>query len=62
MLYNLECWAVDRRIKQSMGVGKMRMLRWMNGVIRESRMRNKYVRGSTSVAQIVDKMRENRLI
>jgi len=33
----------------------------MNGVIREDRIRNEYVRGSIRVASIIDKMRENRL-
>jgi hypothetical protein len=36
---------VDRRIEQSMGVAKMRMLRWISGVTREDRIRNEYVRG-----------------
>jgi hypothetical protein len=37
------------------------MLRWMNGVTREDRIRNEYVRCSIVVASTVDKMRENRL-
>jgi hypothetical protein len=37
------------------------MLRWMSGVARENRIRNKYVRGCIGVASVVDKMRENRL-
>jgi len=39
----------------------MRMLRWMSGVKREDKKRNKYVKGSVCVAPIMDKMRENRL-
>jgi hypothetical protein len=34
------------------------MLRWMSGVTKEDRIKNEYVRGSTGVASIVDKMRE----
>jgi len=33
----------------------------MNWVIREERIRNKYIRGSIDVVSIIDKMRENRL-
>jgi hypothetical protein len=45
-----------------MSVAVMRMLRWISGVSREDRIRNKYVRRSIGVESIVDKMRENRLI
>jgi hypothetical protein len=34
MLYVPKCWAVDRRIEQTISVVEMRMLRWMSGVIR----------------------------
>jgi len=44
-----------------MSVVEMRTLRWISGVTRKDRIRNKYVRGSIEVALIVDKMRENRL-
>jgi len=53
---------VDRRIKQSLSVVEIRMLKWMSGVTRDDRIRNEYVRGSTGVASIVVKMKENRLI
>lgn len=35
---------------------------WMIKVIREVKMRNKYIIGNIRVASIVDTMRENRLI
>jgi len=38
----------------------MRMLRWMSGITRESRIKNEYVKGSVEVTSIIDKMRENR--
>jgi hypothetical protein len=59
MLYGSECWAVDRRIEQSMNVPE---IRWMSGVAREDRIRNEYVRVSIGVASIVDKMRKNILM
>jgi hypothetical protein len=61
ILNGSRCWAVDRKIEQSMSVAKMRLLRWMSGVTRQVRISNEYVRGSIGVALIVDKMRENRL-
>jgi len=61
LLYGSKCWAVDKKIEQRISVTEMRMLRWMNGVTREDRIRNKYVRGSIGVVSIVDRMRENRL-
>jgi hypothetical protein len=41
-----------------MSVLEMRMLRWMSGVTRKDRIRNKYVRSSIGVVSIVNKMRE----
>jgi hypothetical protein len=52
---------IDRRIEQSMSIEKMRIVRWFNELIIKYRIRSGYVRGSISVAFIVDKMRENRL-
>jgi hypothetical protein len=57
MLNSSKCWAVDRRIKQNMSVAEMKMLRWMNGVSREDRIRDDYVRGSISMTSILEKMR-----
>jgi len=46
MLYHSECWTLNKKIEQRMSVVKMRMLRWMSGLIREDRIRNEYIRGS----------------
>jgi len=35
---------VDKKIEQRMNVVEMRVLRWMSGVTRKDRIRNKYVR------------------
>jgi len=56
MLYGSECWAVDKKIEQRMGLVEMRMLRWMSRVTRKDRIKNEYVRGSIGIALIVDKM------
>jgi hypothetical protein len=40
----VQYWAVDRRIEQSMRVVEMRILRWMSGVTKCDRIRNKYVK------------------
>ena len=44
-----------------MQVAEMRMLRFMCGVTRADRIRNEHIRGSLGVADIKDKLRENRL-
>ena len=44
-----------------MGVAEMRMLRWMCGHTRKDKIRNEDIRGKVGVAEIVGKMRENRL-
>jgi hypothetical protein len=47
MLYGLACWAVYRRIKQSMSIAEMRMLRrLMSGVSKKDRLINEYERVS----------------
>jgi len=32
MLYGSECWVLDRKIKRTMSVAEMKMLRWMRVV------------------------------
>ena len=44
-----------------MGVAEMRMLRWMCGHTRKDKIGNEDIRGKVGVAEIVGKMRENRL-
>jgi hypothetical protein len=56
MLYGSEWWAVDKRIKQRMNVEEIRMLRWMSEVIKEDRITNENVRGSTGIASVVENM------
>lgn len=54
MLYGLECWTVHQKIEQRMSVAKMKILRWMSGMMREDRIREKYVRENIGVTSIVD--------
>jgi hypothetical protein len=49
---------VNGRIKQSISIVKMRMIKWMREMTIENRIRNEYMRCSIGV---VDKMRENKL-
>lgn len=43
-----------------MSVAERRILRWMNVVKREYRIRNEYVSGNIRVVSILDKMKQNR--
>jgi len=52
---------VDWRIKQSMSVAEMVMLRWNSGVTKKDSIRNKCGRANISVASIVDEVRKNKL-
>ncbi|XP_025413923.1 uncharacterized protein LOC112686036 [Sipha flava] len=61
MLHDSKYWVVDRKIKQSMCVAEMSMLRWMIGVARKDRIWNEYMRDSIGVSSIMGKMRKNRL-
>jgi len=60
MMYRPECWTIDKKIEQRMSVAEMRILRSMDGVTREDKIRNEYIRSSLGVVSIVNKMREIR--
>ncbi|KAM1511676.1 hypothetical protein ACFX1Z_023330 [Malus domestica] len=61
MLYGRECWVVKHQHVHKMGVAEMRMLRGMCGHTRKDKIGNEDIRGTVGVAEIVGKMRENRL-
>ena len=61
MLYGRECWVVKHQHVHKMGVAEMRMLRGMCGHTRKDKIGNEDIRGKVGVAEIVGKMRENRL-
>ncbi|KAM1079573.1 hypothetical protein ACFX2B_014121 [Malus domestica] len=60
-LHGTECWAVKHQHAYKMGVAEMRMLRWMCGHTGNDKIRNEDIRGKVGVAEIVRKLRENRL-
>lgn len=43
ILYDTECWSVNRKIEQKKGVRVIRILGRMSEVPRENRIRNEYV-------------------
>ena len=61
MLYVIECWEVKKQHVSIMNVAEIRMLRWMCGKTRRDKIRNERICKMIKVAQIEEKMRENRL-
>ena len=61
MLYGAETWATTKRQESRIEVNEMRMLRWMCGVTRKDKIRNKHIRGTTKVVQASRKITERRL-
>ncbi|KAF3634462.1 putative pre-mRNA-processing factor 6-like [Capsicum annuum] len=61
LLYGAECWPVKNSHIQKMKVTEMRMLRWMCGLTRGDRVRNKTIREKVGVTSVECKMREARL-
>lgn len=49
ILYHSECWMVGKKIVE-MSVAEMKMPEWINGVMREDRIKHEYIRGSIGVA------------
>ena len=46
LLYSAETWATTRRQEARLEVNEMRMQRWMCGVTRRDKIRNKHIRGT----------------
>ena len=51
LLYGAETWATTRGQEARLEVNEMRMLRWMCGVTRRDKIRNKHIRGTTRVVR-----------
>jgi hypothetical protein len=60
-LFETECWAMQKKNERKSHVAEMRMLRWMCGVIRMDKVRNKYIRGSLKIAPVTKKLKGNYL-
>src|SRR5215469_6390360 len=61
MTYASECWALRKDQERRSQVAEMRMLRMMMGITRKDRCRNDWVRESLGVADVGDKIAENRM-
>ena len=61
MLYKMETVAVTERQVKKMEVAEIKMLRWVLGVTRRDKVRNRHIRGTAKMAKLGDKMRGLRL-
>ena len=61
LIYGAETWTKAKEDKKRLAVQEMRMLRWTQGVTREDRIENRYVRGSLRVTEISKKIAGRRL-
>ena len=61
LLHGAETWATTRGQEARLEVYEMRMLRWMCGVTRRDKIRNKHIRVTTIVVQASKKITEKRL-
>ena len=61
MLCRMETVAVTKRQVGKMEVAELKMVRWVLGVTRKEKITNKYVRGTTKIAKLGDKLWNARL-
>ncbi|KAK3562732.1 hypothetical protein QTP86_005733 [Hemibagrus guttatus] len=61
MLYGLETVSLRKRQESELEVAELKMLRFSLGVTRSDRIRNEYIRGTSHVGRLGDKVRETRL-
>ncbi|XP_063841023.1 uncharacterized protein LOC135089389 [Scylla paramamosain] len=61
LMYGLEAAPLKKIEERKMDVAEMKMLRWMVGVNRTDRIRNKYIRGTVKVVEVSKKIQESRL-
>ena len=61
LLYDAETWATTRGQAARLEVNDMRMVKWMCGVTRRSKIRNEHIKGTKGVAQGSKKITEKRL-
>ena len=51
MVYGAEAWPIKKSQEKKLDVAEMKMLRWMCGVTKVDRIRNKRIRGTTKVVE-----------
>ena len=56
LLYGAETWALKKAQEKKLEVAEMRMLRWMCGVTKLDKIRNKRIRGTTKVGESTQKV------
>ena len=61
MLYGMETVAVTERQVRKMEVAELKMVRWAMGVTRKEKIRNEYLKGTTKIAKLGNKLRNARL-
>ena len=61
MLYGMEMVAVTERQVGKIEVAELKMVRWALRVTRKDKIRNEYVRGTSKIAKLGDKLRNVRL-
>ena len=61
MWYGLETMAVTKKQVEEMKVAEMKILRFVMGVTRKNKIRNKYIRSTVKVERFGMKMSEGRL-
>ena len=54
--YGAETWATMKSQERRLEVNEMRMLRWMCGVMKTYKTRNKHKRGSVKAAPVANNM------
>ncbi|KAJ8714621.1 hypothetical protein PYW07_002846 [Mythimna separata] len=62
ILYGLECWAMKKMDEKRLHLVEMRMLRWVCGVTRMDKVRNKCIRESLKVAPVTEKLEGYRFV
>ena len=62
LMYGRETWAPRKAEQNLLERTEMRMLRWMMGIKRIEQIRNEEIRASAGVANISEKIREERPI
>ena len=61
MLYGMEAVTVTERQVGKMEIAELKMVRWALGVTRKDKIRNEYVRGTSKIAKLGEKLQNARL-